>query len=173
MNPSRLPLHSSGLWALVFSLVGCGEETLRDDQKSTIPVKRVLIDNQNREIKVTIIGRESSHITFVRLSDDSRHRFPVSSLSGESRAFVEALPMVAPPPQAQESSNSKSQKEFGSLKFLRIRLKDLDERIAKNTALREIPETGLVAKRSLASEYKRMMTERIKLVSEISDLESK
>lgn len=59
------------------------------------------------------------------------------------------------------------------MKFLRIRLKDLDERIAKNTALREIPETGLVAKRSLASEYKRMMTERIKLVSEISDLESK
>jgi hypothetical protein len=119
---------------------------------------------------VDIIGRESDHITFVRLSDGSRHRFPISNLSEESRAFIEQLPFVTPSPEIQNTSNSS--REPGSLKFLRIRLKDLEVEIGKNVELRSSGIQSFVQQRTLASEYKRLMNERAKIISEISDLES-
>lgn len=182
----RLPIL-----ALLLVLPGCEEAKLRQAEAPpaeaaasepagpSIPFFHTLTDNQGREIRAKIIGREENTITIVRSRDQERFTLPISTLTPTDQVLVRKLPItIAEPAVVRESTQRPSKRmlppekpeESGPVRFQRGRIEDLEKEIKSLEEQMRSEESGTIKQRSLSSRIFRLRDELKELNRELVEM---
>lgn len=169
---------AGGLCALAF--VSCGElipePTPRKESTDTdriefgkipavvptLPVRWKLADLEGRSIDAMIIGKSGDSITLIRMSDGKRFELPVLRLSEEDQKRVRSLPTKTAP--------SRHPSESSHYRMAQAKLDETDARIAELTSILNTSDSRIQI-RSAHSEMERLLTQRVKLLEDLKELE--
>ncbi|MGK0188421.1 MAG: hypothetical protein ACI9R3_004217 [Verrucomicrobiales bacterium] len=72
-------------------------DSQKSEVKSGLPIERTITDTNGRSLAVTIIGKDSDTITFIRKSDQKRYTIPLTKLSTGDRNSLNRFTNEAAP----------------------------------------------------------------------------
>jgi len=137
------------------------------------PVTWTLTDYEGRKIEATLIGRSISSIAFIRVSDGRRFDLPIQNLSEADRLRVDTLPLHSVAGEKKETPDPPSVEiESGPIRMKRSALEALEEELSAVGRLLSESNSSIKI-RSLQSQNDKLMEEKVKLMEEIKELESR
>lgn len=138
--------------------------SVQDWKAPSYPAKLELANADGKQLRVTLLGRDSTHIYFLRNGDEEEFRYPIQNLNEFSREKVMLYP---------ESGMNKEQKESRKLHALYV--KNLEERIAQiDVRLSAIEKeykqsNSQTLRRTLMRQYEELKQERLAFELEIGE----
>lgn len=138
--------------------------SIRDWEAPAYPARMELSNADGRQLRVTLLGRDRTHIYFLRHGDDEQFSYAIEDLDTASREKVSAYP---------ESQMNHKQKESRKLHALHVR--NLEEQIARinersSAIKKEHRQSGSqTERRTLLREYEQLQQKRLAFEKEMEE----
>lgn len=138
--------------------------SIRDWEAPAYPARMELSNTDGRQLRVTLLGRDRTHIYFLRHGDDEQFSYAIEDLDTASREKVSAYP---------ESQMNHKQKESRKLHALHVR--NLEEQIARinersSAIKKEHRQSGSqTERRTLLREYEQLQQKRLAFEKEMEE----
>ena len=136
--------------------------SLKDWEAPNYPVRIELRNREGRHLRVNLLGRDATHIYFLRHGDDEEFRYAISELNASSRKQILVYP------QSRMNVQQKQSRKLHALHVgsLEAEIARIDERLSVINREHKVTKSK-AERRTLMREYEGLKAKRLTFENEI------